>query len=206
VPIGIEHTSQHTKEHTMKSIHDLGVVDRKGLAAALADMAASDYDCMVEVELDDEHWVKAQLTYDYCTSLDDFDCYGRVEHTDWRKVERPKGFDGNAVKIQAQREQYWWQPPLFDKADRRRWAEDPEWRRALTRQTRDVLEYGFSVVSVEYEGFCKCCKQRQGFGAAGLSGLDPVTDQAGVEYFAGTLEDLLAEAGLPEDLGLGGDK
>lgn len=190
----------------MKSIHDLGVVDRKGLAAALAEMAASDFDSEVEVEIDDEHWVKAKLTYDYCTTLDDFDCYGKVEHTDWRQVERPRGFDGNAVKIQAQREQYWWQPPLFDKADRRRWAEDDEWRRSMTSHVRDVLEYGFSVVSVEYEGFCKCCKQRDVIGFEACGGIDPVVDQEGARHFADIVEDLLANAGLPEDLGCGGDK
>lgn len=84
-------------------------------------------------------------------SVNDFDCYGRVEWVDDRQqndygypVGRPAGFDGNAEKLHVGRgcDACWWQPPAG--SDRG----TVEFR-DLRQLVEDVLEYGFATYVVE---------------------------------------------------------
>lgn len=91
------------------------------------------------IELSDRHRLRLSITPDEYTSINDFDCYGRVyeglPQVNYPGYEtRPKGFDGAARKIGRHRD-VWWQPP----------ADATE---TLAHLLDDLLEYGFLCVSL----------------------------------------------------------
>lgn len=103
--------------------------------------------------LDDGRTLKVTFGPDYDTQINDFDCYGKIAPVNRRNTwnaygpaARPEGFDGAAEIIDRD---WWWQPPLFDKADRRQWHTTPEYRRALRQTVSDLIRYGFQTVTLE---------------------------------------------------------
>jgi hypothetical protein len=116
------------------------------------------------VDLDNGDRVRVTIESDEHTSVDDFDCYGRLAwvedyrgDADWHRygtswvysgqhAPRPDGFDGNAEILDVGHgDRMWWQPP----ADGFPRGTD-EFRRMRTALV-DLLCHGFSVVSVELE-------------------------------------------------------
>lgn len=99
--------------------------------------------------------VLATLDYDHGTTINDFDCYGKVfpvSRNTWngRIAARPATCDGAAEIITFDRgETVWWQPPVFDKADRRYWHTNPDYRREVRNKVEDLLVYGFYLLRVE---------------------------------------------------------
>lgn len=102
----------------------------------------------------DDVTVRIKMGPDYHTQISDFDCYGKIEPVErnrWgaHEKDRPAGFDGAAEKLRLRDGELWWQPPLFDKEDYRRWHTDSMWRRELRTQIVDILEFGFTEITVE---------------------------------------------------------
>lgn len=104
------------------------------------------------VELDDGRTLRLRLTADDMTAADDGDWYGAIAPVRWahrydadyhQQPERPNGFTGNAEKLHYGRgEVVWWEPP----SDVKRGTDGFTTLRATLR---DVLEYGYVVVSLE---------------------------------------------------------
>lgn len=134
---------------------------------------------------------------DDSASINDFDCYGRIE---WGRSNgngyhhRPDGFDGNATTIDTRDGRLWWQPSLFDKADRRRWAADPQWRRAMHSQVLDIIEFGFNCMSVSIDIKCECCDQWKTVGGDGLAGTEPTSLTDARYYVADVASEAIAAA------------
>lgn len=139
---------------------------------------------------------------DHYTTVNDFGCYGRVEWSHRKNYMgyaiRPEGFDGAAEKLDTDRGSVlWWQPYTPDKAARRQWHTDPEYRRTMRRLVRDIVAYGFQVWRVEY------CHGTDAYGRdvvrdfATLGGIDPGTD-LGDEL--GYLSDLVAQLDMSENV------
>jgi hypothetical protein len=69
------------------------------------------------VTLPDGKIVRLHIDYDPWTTINDFDCYGKVSdrsypyHGDLVFTPRPQGFTGAARKLQVDRDQWvWWEP------------------------------------------------------------------------------------------------
>lgn len=114
--------------------------------------------------------------YNSDTTINDFDCYGKVE---WvrpneynGRQNRPDGFDGRAEKINTQRDTYWWQPP----ADIPGWYTDPTVRQSLRRTVTDILKWGFTSYTLRAERQCPCCDKWDEVGADYAGGYEPFMD------------------------------
>jgi hypothetical protein len=86
------------------------------------------------------------------TTVNDFECYGRVEPLPryWQGGSvRPDGFDGGAEIVSVGRscDRYWWQPPSDA-------VRDPVLRRSLRGQLCDLLEFGFSIIYLDVQREC----------------------------------------------------
>ena len=101
------------------------------------------------LELADGRMLRLKIEVDQDASINDSDVYGHVEQYSHDYIrdghaERPNDFTGNAEKIQTDRGSWiWWEPP----------ADGPK-RGTLgfgnfRRQVRDLLEMGFSGVTLE---------------------------------------------------------
>lgn len=79
------------------------------------------------------------MEHDPHTEINDFDCYGKVASVQRGRygthAERPKGFDGGALKIRTHSEEWWWQPYEGDKTCR--------------HLVQNLLEYGFTMLRLE---------------------------------------------------------
>jgi len=96
--------------------------------------------------------VRFRSDIDEHTTLADFDCYGRTEwvRTGWQGAVRPANMDGCAEIIdRGNGSVLWWQPPVEDRADRRRWHTDKGYQRAMREVVTDCHRYGFRVYVVE---------------------------------------------------------
>jgi len=95
------------------------------------------------VEYAGARW-RFRIEPDYDTSINDYDCYGRVAPVVSRygqQQERPDGFDGGAEILSWRgHERYWWQP--YD-------VTDAVYRSATRQTVCDILEYGFLMLFVE---------------------------------------------------------
>lgn len=120
------------------------------------------------VDLGGGYRLRLRITPDEWTTIEDDEYLGRVQWSyggDWAK--RPEGFDGNAEVIRADRgSRLWWQPS--DYAPKRGTVEFYEYRRNVS----DLLEYGFSVVTLELLRRCECC---------GVESVDDVNSLGGVD-------------------------
>lgn len=119
----------------------------------LADNAAQGLPATIDIG--DGYTVRLTVDYDDVCTVNDFDCYGKVfdaRRNAWTggHAERPEGCDGMAeIIVYGKGDAVWWQPPSFDKEDRRRWHTDREYRDALRRQVSDLLAFGFQMLRLE---------------------------------------------------------
>lgn len=107
------------------------------------------------IELPSGAHLRYKLDNDDYASIDDFDCYGKVSWTrphPYRygaKDNRPDDFDGTSELLNINGSPVWWQPPLFDKADRQRWHTDDKWRSTMRQTALYILNYGFHTMTLE---------------------------------------------------------
>lgn len=99
------------------------------------------------VELADGRALRLLIQPDHDTTINDYDCYGRVAwvgrgHGGY-PPNRPDGFNGRARKLWTSSDAFWWQPPA-DVAD----ADLVD----MSYHVRDLMEYGFHVYIVELLG------------------------------------------------------
>ena len=122
------------------------------------------------------------------TSVNDFECYGRVEHVaspydhNGLRATRPKGFDGTAEKIiTSHGDIYWWQPTLeLWGITPAQWHSDAALRRANRLSVRDVLDHGFRLYTVEAYTTCPCCNGERLTDYNAVGGVEPMLDDADV--------------------------
>lgn len=98
------------------------------------------------LELPDGRFLKLTISHDPDWSINDYEAHGRVSypqghHND--RQNRPADFDGAARKVWYDRSSWcWWQPPDDVKSD-------PEAMRDMYSHVRDLMEFGFHVVTLE---------------------------------------------------------
>lgn len=100
------------------------------------------------VELPDGRALRLLIECDEDTTINDYDCYGRVAWVGRDRYtglpsNRPDDFDGRARKLWTRSDAFWWQPPA-DVADADLLA--------MSRHVADLMEYGFHVYVVELLG------------------------------------------------------
>ncbi len=101
--------------------------------------------------LDNGIKIKWRAEPDNDMSVNDWDCYGKVQPRTTKrysgyKSERPDGFDGMAEVIHTQYDEFWWQPPADLKAT---WKKDIEQYRSIRESLHDILQWGFDMYFVE---------------------------------------------------------
>lgn len=105
-------------------------------------------------------------------SINEWECYGTVEHIRHGNTARPKHFDGMAEKIWGYNEQYWWQPP----ADLRSNWHSYEHKNKFRETVRNILSFGFDDYWIEL------CQGENAYGDpivvdyVALGGLEPLQD------------------------------
>jgi hypothetical protein len=98
--------------------------------------------------LDDGRVLRLKIEVDQDASINDFDCYGRVNmerirRNDYGHEMRPDGFTGNAEKLWYGNDgPWWWEPPVDVKRS------DPVFK-SLRDNVRELLEFGFKGVILE---------------------------------------------------------
>lgn len=163
------------------------------------ELAEAEYGSPTTVKLTDGRAIRAKVTPDeFMTIEDDGDWYGKVAPENHRTnsygyAERPDGFDGNAEKIQYDRSaSVWWQPPEDIKRS------DPDNFKKFRDTVREVLEFGYSIVTVEVlrpelDGYARPIVDK----VASLAGNAIVgTYQETLDYRAEVIDDLLMEVGI----------
>lgn len=107
-----------------------------------------------KVELGGGYTLRLRTEPDENTTINDFDCYGKVEWTKNNPYNggsvRPEHFTGRAEKLESDRRNtLWWEPPVFDDADARRWHTDREYRNSVRDAVLSVVRDGFVVLVAE---------------------------------------------------------
>ena len=130
------------------------------------------------------------------TSLNDWDCYGKVEWlSGYGSRNRPEHFNGMAEIMRTHRENYWWQPPSFDKQSIAQWYSDSEYRNSLRNQVREILDFGFRVLILEV------CSGEDAYGNpivkdyTTIGGVEPLIDDTTTE---GYVYDMILELGITQ--------
>ncbi len=96
------------------------------------------------IELEDGRTIRLRIESDPDTSVNDYDCYGRVawvKHRPWGEHDqpRPAGFTGRAMKLETYSgDAFWWEP-----------CEDSPDPRAEISMMRDLITYGFHGLILE---------------------------------------------------------
>jgi hypothetical protein len=155
-----------------------------------------------EAFLQDGRVIRFTDEQDNDTSINDFECWGRIEYVaslydrDGNRAERPKGFDGMATKILTDRgDTYWWQPtPDLWGIGADRWHKDATLRQRERSQVRDILNYGFRLLTVEVYSVCGCGSEKL-VAYASAGGIEPLGDTT---HTVSVIEDLLPEVLTPE--------
>lgn len=165
-------------------------IDYDAIVAALT----SDRDCYA---LPDGRYLRLRIQPDDdYNPFDEVDCYGRVSHVDNHRDRttgwtlRPDGFDGNAEKVWAMHDNYWWQPP----ADGPRRGTD-EFRK-LRQLVCDLIAFGGQVVTVELLRGTDAYGRSIVRDVASLGGIDSLADG----YLAEVVSDLIGQIDLTSDL------
>lgn len=161
------------------------------------------------VDLSDGRKLRLSEEPDYFTSIDDYDCYGKLAHIPRHRREhpvRPDGFDGFARKVWTHDgECFWWQPPddlrtakresVYIEAADGTIHRHPEAYRdpvgQMERTVRDLLAYGFLVLRVQVLEACSCCRQERMIGSSVLGGIEAMADR---QYMLDMVADLVTEA------------
>lgn len=115
-----------------------------------------------EITLDNGIVLKLRIEPDDSTSVNDFDCYGKIAHAQLHPYtgyykDRPDGFDGCAELLRTMGDTFWWQPPVFDKKDREYWHTNIGYRNTMRTQIRDLLDFGFVEYHLTAYETCDCC-------------------------------------------------
>lgn len=99
------------------------------------------------LDLGDGRILRLAVEPDFVTTLDDYECYGRISegryNPDTGRHERPRDFDGNAERINTIFGPCWWQPPVDVARATSGFA-------LLRNTVSDIASYGFRVVTLEY--------------------------------------------------------
>lgn len=149
------------------------------------------------VALDNGVTVTFTTDSDSDTSINDFDCYGKIHwierRSDWAaSPRRPDNFDGMAEILTTNYgDRYWFQPYCDGKEYRRLWHTDAEYRNANRQQVMDLLNYGFQTYTVELFRTCESCQRPESLTYRTMGGIEPFAefgDQKSV------LDDLIREA------------
>lgn len=98
-----------------------------------------------QIDLDDGRTLRFRQEPDSDTTLNDYDCYGKVSHIWKGDGDRPSGFDGMAEKLHTGFDEYWWQPP----EDLRKGWHNYEHKDHLRRTVREILSFGFDCYWLE---------------------------------------------------------
>lgn len=166
-----------------------GVAHKPADSFALAgDMIAAGENRIVE--RDGYGW-RYRLEPDEYSSINGFDCYGKVAPVENRygcQQKRPDGFDGFARIVDGWRgDRFWWQPPA-------EWKNDPEEVSSLARLVSNILAYGFSMVIVErvrlgdVDGYGNPIVD----GVASAYGVEPFSEDVDVRFIVSEIIDDLA--------------
>lgn len=142
-------------------------------------------------ELSDGRTLRLRIEPDAGTTINDFDCYGKMSKYAFDYVHdahapRPDGFNGNAEKIQVDRGYWvWWQPPDDIPRSSEQFSE-------FRRMVRDLLEIGFYQVGLELldgtDAYGRPIVVKQEW----LGGVDSIEE----DHLADILSDMLAELDL----------
>lgn len=153
-------------------------------------------DNMDRVVLPDGRTVQLKIEPDpYCT-INDYDCYGRIEWT--RNNEygpvRPSDMTGRAQILDRDwRGSYgsalWWEP--YSDKD---FVPTEEQIRRERSQIRDLVEYGFMQVGVEVLEECPKCQNVHVAVSHWIGGVDSIDEP----YIHELVNDALAELGIDE--------
>jgi hypothetical protein len=162
------------------------------------------YDLVMDNEyfLPTGHVLRFTEEQDTDTSVNDFECYGRVEYVatpydrNGMRRERPEGFDGLAEKIVTPRgDTYWWQPTLdLWGIEPAVWHTDPELRSINLSTVMNILTYGFVLYTVELFRPCGECGTEKLVAWEAMGGNEPFMNRGDV---ADVVSDLIAR--LPWD-------
>jgi hypothetical protein len=92
-------------------------------------------------------------------------------------------------------DQYWWQPPSFDKWSITQWYSDSEYRNTLRNQVREILDFGFRILILEV------CSGEDAYGNpivqdyATIGGVEPlISDETTEDY----VYEMLYELGIAQ--------
>jgi hypothetical protein len=153
-----------------------------------------------DIELSDGVTLRYRLENDDHTSFHDFDCYGKVSYTRphpyrYGAVNNcPDDFDGTAELLNINGSPVWWQPPLFDKADRRRWHTDERLRNAMRQTAMDILNFGFYVLVLEVTHGANAYGEFIVTDYATIGGIEPFPTD---EYLAELIYELAQDLDIP---------
>lgn len=136
------------------------------------------------LDLEDGRKLRVLIASDDINPFDEYECYGKVSsvHHNRDRDERPRDFNGNAEKLWASGDQYWWQPPNDVKRS------DPEFRK-FRSLVIDLLAFGMTYVALEVLQGEDAYHQPIVVKVAGLGGIDSL----GNGYLEEVLGDLYAE-------------
>lgn len=98
-----------------------------------------------KVALDNGQTLRLRIEPDDTTTINDYDCYGKVSLIYRGDSDRPAGFDGMAEKLWGYHEQYWWQPP----DDLRKEWHTYEHKTHLRKVVHEILSFGFECYWLE---------------------------------------------------------
>jgi hypothetical protein len=139
--------------------------------------------------LADGRSLRLRIGPDDVNPFDETDIYGAigwsVPNVVTGRDQRPDGFTGNAEKLYDRGGPVWWEPPADGPARTDR-VEFAKFRRLV----RDLLECGWSIVTLELLQGADAYGRPIVRAAASLAGLEPSCDS---DYLADVLGDLLDE-------------
>jgi hypothetical protein len=143
-------------------------------------------------ELTDGRTLRLRVESDPHTSVNDFDCYGRVAEVergpwDGHNKPRPQGFTGRAVKLSIPNgPDYWWEP--YYESETQQAYNGPKERQMMI----DLLSHGFYGLIVEILNGTDAYGRPIVTNVASLWGIDSLETQ----YVREIVTDLAAELGV----------
>jgi hypothetical protein len=150
------------------------------------------------LQLDDGRVLRLKIEVDTDASINDSDCWGKVydgpalRRNDMGYYPRPDGFTGNAERLWYGNDgPWWWEPPADIKRGTPAFDE-------MRQQVRELLAWGFKVVTLELPSTCDRCGRSQVVESASLWGIDSL-DNGYIHEVVSELADELI-AGIPNIL------
>jgi hypothetical protein len=150
------------------------------------------------LDLADGRTLRLKIGVDTDASINDSDCWGKVydgpalRRNDMGYYPRPDGFTGNAERLWYGNDgPWWWEPPADIKRGTPAFDE-------MRQQVRELLAWGFKVVTLELPSTCDRCGRSQVVESASLWGIDSL-DNGYIHEVVSELADELI-AGIPNIL------